>query len=153
MHFLDAKQTVRQTDWEHIYAEACGSCSLRQICGGLFDRGNAYDPAELYPVFVSRDAVVEAIIHDPRDPSYGHRTLAEWQKDFDERVAETLAAREGATQRPSLEGMQPQDGPAVGRVTDQGIRLYEAKRRSEGKKAAELGVTMEKLDAPQEPKS
>jgi hypothetical protein len=153
VHFLDAKQTVRQTDWEHIYAPACSSCSLRQICGGLFDRGNAYDPAELYPVFVSRDAVVEAIIHDPRDPSYGHRTLAEWQKDFDQRVAESLAAREG-TPRASLEDMQPQDGPAVGRVTDQGIRLFEAKRRSEGKKAAELGVAMEKLDAQStEPKS
>src|SRR4051812_18864016 len=45
VHFLDAKQTVRQTDWEHIYAPSCASCSLRTICGGLFDRGNAYDPA------------------------------------------------------------------------------------------------------------
>nr|HMR10856.1 radical SAM protein [Polyangiaceae bacterium] len=56
VHFLDAKQTVRQTSWGHIYAEGCKQCSLRTICGGLFDRGNAYDPAELAPVFVSRDA-------------------------------------------------------------------------------------------------
>ena len=48
VHFLDAKQTVRQTDWEHIYSEGCARCSLRTICGGLFDRGNAYDPDELH---------------------------------------------------------------------------------------------------------
>jgi hypothetical protein len=42
--------------------------------------------------------------------------------------------------------MQPSDAPAVGRVTDQGIRLFEAKRRSEAKKAAELGVAQEKTD-------
>jgi MoaA/NifB/PqqE/SkfB family radical SAM enzyme len=82
VHFLDAKQTVRQTSWEHIYADACEACSLRTICGGLFDRGDAYDPAELHPVFVSRDAIVEQILKDPRDPSYRFRSLGEWQKDF-----------------------------------------------------------------------
>src|SRR5580693_7833298 len=128
VHFLDAKQTVRQTSWEHIYADACEACSLRTICGGLFDRGDAYDPAELHPVFVSRDAIVEQILEDPRDPSYRFRSLAEWQKDFEERVAETLAARaerEEATRsdapRSTLNGMQPSDAPAVGRVTDQGL--------------------------------
>lgn len=153
VHFLDNKQTVRQTSWEHIYAEACDACSLRTICGGLFDRGNAYDPAELHPVFVPRDAIVEAIINDPHDPSYALRTLPAWQKDFDQRVAETLEARaarerEQGSQAPGaprseLNGMQITDGPAVGLVTEQGLRLFEAKRRAESKKAAELGVAME----------
>lgn len=154
VHFLDSKQTVRQTDWEHIYAEACSACSLRQICGGLFDRGNAYDPAELSPVFVSRDAVVEAILRDPRDPSYAFRTLEEWQRDFDARIAESAAGRAARARdlapgepRSSLNGMQPADAPRVGRVTPQGQRLFEAKRRSESKKAAELGVAMERVDA------
>ncbi|MFT3769670.1 MAG: radical SAM protein [Minicystis sp.] len=159
VHFLDAKQTVRQTNWEHIYADACESCSLRTICGGLFDRGNAYDPAELYPVFVSRDAVVEAIIKDPRDPSYAFRSLDEWQRDFDARIQETIAARaarekdlpEGAP-RSLLNGMQATDAPPVGMVTEQGIRLFEAKRRSEAKKAAELGVAQEKTDLARPPK-
>ncbi len=159
VHFLDSKQTVRQTDWEHIYSPSCEACSLRTICGGLFDRGNAYDPAELYPVFVSRDAIVEAIIKDPRDPSYEFRTLADWQRDFDKRIAETIEARNAReaklraeghrdehSARADLNGMQVNDGPAVGMVTDQGLRLFEAKRRSEGKKAAELGVSMEKTD-------
>jgi MoaA/NifB/PqqE/SkfB family radical SAM enzyme len=160
VHFLDAKQTVRQTDWEHIYAPSCDACSLRTICGGLFDRGAAYDPAELYPVFVSRDAVVEAIIKDPRDPSYEHRTLADWQKDFDVRIAETLAARSArearlpeGEPRSSLNGMQVEGAPAVGMVTEQGIRLYAAKRKSESKKAAELGVSMEKTELALPPKA
>ncbi len=40
--------------------------------------------------------------------------------------------------------MQVSDGPAVGRVTEQGIRLFEAKRAAESRKAEALGVTMEK---------
>ena len=151
VHFLDSKQTVRQTSWEHIYADSCDACSLRTICGGLFDRGNAYDPAELYPVFVPRDAIVEAIISDPHDPSYELRTLPAWQKDFDHRIAETLEARLARELSPraplaELNGMQVADGPSVGMVTEQGMRLFEAKRRSESKKAAELGVTMEKTE-------
>ncbi len=143
VHFLDHKQTVRQTSWEHIYSEACDACSLRTICGGLFDRGAAYDPAELSPVFVSRDAVVQSIITDPRDPSYPLRSLAAWQKDFDERVAETLAAA-GEKRAAELTDVQVQDGPAVGMVTEQGIRLFAAKRKAEAKKAEALGVAMEK---------
>jgi MoaA/NifB/PqqE/SkfB family radical SAM enzyme len=157
VHFLDAKQTVRQTSWEHIYADSCESCSLRTICGGLFDRGNAYDPAELHPVFVSRDAVVEAIIKDPRDPSYAYRSLADWQRDFDARIQETLEARAArerelpaGSPRSLLNGMQETGSPSVGMVTDQGQRLFEAKRRTEARKAAELGVVQEKVE-PTEP--
>ena len=55
VHFLDEKGTVRQTSWDHCYAEVCAVCSVRTICGGLFDRGRGYDQAELYPVFVIQD--------------------------------------------------------------------------------------------------
>lgn len=151
VHFLDHKQTVRQTHWEHIYTEACERCTLRTICGGLFDRGNAYDPAELAPVFVSRDAVVEAILKDPHDPSFAFRSLDAWKKDFEERMEETKRLREareralGEGAAPStLNGMQVNDAPAVGLVTEQGIRLYQAKRKAESKKAEALGVAMER---------
>lgn len=143
VHFLDHKQTVRQTSWEHVYAEACDACSLRTICGGLFDRGNAYDPAELSPVFVSRDAVVEAILSDGHDPSFRFRSLADWQKDFDARIAETLA--------PSSQAPVP--APDVGQVTEQSVRLYEAKRRSEAKRAEALGVQQEPLHLPVLPRA
>jgi MoaA/NifB/PqqE/SkfB family radical SAM enzyme len=142
VHFLDNKQTVRQTDWEHIYAPSCEACSLRTICGGLFDRGDAYDRAELYPVFVSRDAIVEKIIRDPHDPSYPFRTIEAWRKDFDARVA---AARQAQNDRRGVE-MRVEGAPPVGAVTEQGLRLFEAKRRTEGKKAAEIGLEMERVE-------
>ncbi len=157
VHFLDNKQTVRQTDWEHIYSESCDRCSLRTICGGLFDRGNGYDPAELHPVFVSRDTVVESIIRDPSDPSYEFRSIESWQKDFDQRCADTLAGR--IKKRPSgpdspengpaddlpPEQMRPQ-GPAVGAITEQSQKLYETKRRREGQKAEKAGIRLEHAD-------
>jgi MoaA/NifB/PqqE/SkfB family radical SAM enzyme len=151
VHFLDAKQTVRQTDWEHIYAEGCASCSLRSICGGLFDRGNAYDPGELYPVFVDRDAVVEKVIHDQHDPSYEFRTIEAWRADFNRRVAEASAH---GPRRPSGPddgpgpGMKPPGAPQVGQITEQGLRLFESKRHSEGRKAAQHGIALERVDDP-----
>jgi len=71
VHFLDDKGTVRQTEWGHLYAPVCEACSLRAICGGLFDRGGAYDPAELSPVFVDPRPIVQRIVHDLRsDPAW-----------------------------------------------------------------------------------
>lgn len=156
VHFLDAKQTVRQTDWEHIYADACGACSLRLICGGLFDRGQGYDPAELAPVFVDRDQIVRAILEDPADPSYRDRypTLDAWKRDFDVRIEETraraaqraaLRAEHGDLDMPPPEMREP-DAPQVGQVTDCGRRLFESKRKREAEKAAATGVRMERTD-------
>jgi MoaA/NifB/PqqE/SkfB family radical SAM enzyme len=139
VHFLDAKQTVRQTDWGHIYADACDSCTLRDICGGLFDRGAAYDPVELAPQFVDRDVVVRAIIEDAEDPSYHLRDLLAWKRAFAARIDRVP---EPQTADPAL--------VAVGRVTDAGVRLYQAKRRREGKLAEAGGVTQE-LAAEDEP--
>jgi radical SAM family protein len=146
VHFLDAKQTVRQTDWEHIYTATCGVCSLRTICGGLFDRGHAYDPGELAPVFTDRDAIVEKIIQDPDDPSYAFRSVDEWRVDFDRRLAEagpkpSLAERENTPPR-------AMDAPAVGTITDQSVRLFESKRAAEARKAMALGVAQERVETP-----
>ncbi len=156
VHFLDAKQTVRQTDWEHVYSDACGACSLRHICGGLFDRGNGYDPGELAPVFIDPDAVVRAILDDPSDPSYRDRfrSLDAWRADFAVRMEETRAraaaraasraAGEHDDDEPPPEMREP-DAPPVGRVTDRGRRLFEAKLRKEAEKADELGVRQERI--------
>ena len=62
VHFLDDKGTVRQTVFRHGKAAVCAGCSLDEICGGLFDMGGWYDPAELHAVFVSREAVVERVL-------------------------------------------------------------------------------------------
>ncbi len=137
VHFLDDKQTVRQTEWDHIYADACQVCSLRQICGGLFDRGDAYDPAELAPVFVDMESVVRKVIEDPADPSYALRNYAAWRVDFKRRLSE-----QREQDRRSL--AQVQDGAlAVGKVTERGRKLYEAKRRRERKLAEQQNIAQE----------
>jgi MoaA/NifB/PqqE/SkfB family radical SAM enzyme len=64
VHFLDDKGTVRQTDFVHAKSEACKSCSLDAVCGGLFELGEHYDLNELHPVFVSKDAVVAKVLAD-----------------------------------------------------------------------------------------
>jgi MoaA/NifB/PqqE/SkfB family radical SAM enzyme len=137
VHFLDDKQTVRQREWGHKYAEVCESCSLRSICGGVFDRGDAYDPAELYPVFVSRDAIVEQILNDPRDPSFGKLTLEQWKARFD---GPPRPASESSDIPPESMRLA---GPTVGQVTEKSRKLFEAKRRAEAKKAEKFGVELE----------
>jgi MoaA/NifB/PqqE/SkfB family radical SAM enzyme len=131
VHFLDAKQTVRQTDWEHRYAPGCAACSLRKICGGLFDRGDAYDPAELAPQFIDPEPVVRAILEDPRDPSFSRVSLAQWRAEFSDRAKQTGS-------------MGQVDGLAVGERSAAGERLFAARRRAEGRKAEALGVMMER---------
>lgn len=136
VYFLDAKQGVRQTEWDHLYAPGCDRCSLREICGGLFDRGDGYDPAELAPVFVDRDRVVEAILDDPSDPARERMSLARWRQVHAERVARAKAeaAREDRTRL-----------PVVGQITDKGLRRFEAKRRAEARRTAERNLQMERI--------
>jgi MoaA/NifB/PqqE/SkfB family radical SAM enzyme len=153
VHFLDAKQTVRQTDWEHIYADGCAVCTLRPICGGLFDRGNAYDPGELYPVFIDRDAVVEKILRDPKDPSFQFTSMDAWREDFARRMEEARKqpARPKRSEDETLRDMTDPNAPAVGMVTEQGLRLFRSKREAEARKAAQLGVSQEDLGDVQGP--
>jgi sulfatase maturation enzyme AslB (radical SAM superfamily) len=156
VHFLDAKQTVRQVDWQHIYAPGCEACTLRPICGGIFDRGQAYDPRELAPVFVPMDDVVHKVITDPDDPSYPLRTLDAWRADFARRTAEaSAAARTGITpggedpaqaEARRLEAMRIEGAGPVGVVTEQSLRLFAAKRRAEGRRAAQAGIAMERTE-------
>lgn len=144
VHFLDAKQTVRQVDWGHKYSEACSVCSVRTICGGLYDKGDAYDVAELAPVFVDRDTIVEQIITDPSDPSYPLRTVAAWRSDFDRRLEEAVAQGRAGALGVQGGGMQIGIGPAVGQVTEAGQKTYATKRRTEGRRASKLGIAQER---------
>lgn len=143
VHFLDAKQTVRQTEWDHIYTDACRACSVRQICGGLFDRGDAYDPAELAPVFIDMEPIVRKVIEDPADPSYELREYGAWTQDFQRRLSEQ---REGS--RRSLATMQDDAVLPVGQVTERGRKLFEAKRRRERRLADEQNIAQEAVVDP-----
>lgn len=133
VHFLDEKQTVRQTEWDHLYAEACSICSLRTICGGLFDRGNAYDPNELYPLFVPLRSVVEKVLSDRSDPSFSGQSYQDWLQSFRLRLTDA---------RSEWERTKTNTIP-VGQVTDEGQRLYLKKRRAEARRAGQLGIRME----------
>lgn len=137
VHFLDDKQTVRQQEWGHKYSEVCERCSLRSICGGVFDRGDAYDAGELHPVFVSRDAIVERILNDRNDPSFGKLTLEQWKERFDGPPAP--ANNDSDLPPPSMREEKLQ----VGAVTEKSRKLYETKRRRESAKAEKAGVSME----------
>jgi MoaA/NifB/PqqE/SkfB family radical SAM enzyme len=64
VHFLDEKGTVRQTNFVHPKAEVCKSCSLNDVCGGLFELGDHYDLGELYPVFVPKEDIVRKVLAD-----------------------------------------------------------------------------------------
>jgi MoaA/NifB/PqqE/SkfB family radical SAM enzyme len=139
VHFLDEKQTVRQTDWGHLYGEACAGCALRPICGGLFDRGGAYDPAELAPVFSSMDPIVQRILEDPADPSHPLRTLAAWKADFAVRLAE---ARTPKATRP--DAMRDPEAPRVGVITGESLLRYQKKRQAEAKLAGRTGLKQER---------
>lgn len=131
VHFLDDKQTVRQTDWGHVYTEACDACTLRSICGGLFDRGEGYDPAELHPVFVPLQPVVEHVLGDGTDPSQKAISFAQWKKRFTRSEGESRPQRDAS--------LIP-----VGRITNRGERLYAAKRKAEERKAGATGIAMER---------
>jgi MoaA/NifB/PqqE/SkfB family radical SAM enzyme len=141
VHFLDDKQTVRQRDWGHLYADVCEACTLRSICGGLFDRGGAYSTDELNPVFVNRDHIVRQIIFDPTDPSRRFSDFEQWRREFDEMLPDGPApSNASASDGPPRAAA---DGPAVGRVTERGVRLYGAKRKAEARRASKTGVNME----------
>ena len=65
VHFLDEKGTIRQTDFVHAKAPVCDSCTLNDVCGGLFELGDHYDLNELAPVFVDPAPIVRKVLEDP----------------------------------------------------------------------------------------
>lgn len=138
VHFLDDKQMVRVQHHGHMYTEACESCSLRPICGGLFERGSGYDPSELYPVFVSMRQIVERILDDSEgDPTHVPMRYVEWEEAF--AAHNELLDPHDYEHPPTVV-----NGPSVGKVTDRGRRVYDSKRAAETRKASRTGVQMER---------
>ncbi len=140
VHFLDDKQTVRQTDWEHLYSDACKPCSLRPICGGLFDRGGAYDPKELSPVFVDMRPIVERVLRDETDPSFSPPTYDDW-----------LAGRAAYEARPKANTMREPDAPPVGFVSEESVKRFSAKHRAKARLAERTGVQLDRTGEPEDP--
>ena len=80
--------------------------------------------------------MVKKIIHDPSDPSYSLRTIEQWRTEFDlYNSAPHAPDKAASTNDPTL--------PTVGEITDKGLKLYKAKRTSEGRKADKGQIRME----------
>ncbi len=62
VHFLDDKGEFTQTDFFHDKAPVCADCRLGPICAGLYDLGGAFDPKELYAVFLDPEDIVARIL-------------------------------------------------------------------------------------------
>ena len=66
IHFLDGKGTVRQApgSFYHRKHERCSACTVSAICGGVFERGDMYDPDEVYPLFVDATTIARRVLGD-----------------------------------------------------------------------------------------
>ncbi len=66
VNFLDEKGKVNQSEFVHEKSKVCSSCSLDSICAGLYDSGGAYDPRELYPIFLDTAPIIKKIKKQPK---------------------------------------------------------------------------------------
>ena len=138
VHFLDEKQMVRVQHHGHLFAEACESCTMRPVCGGVFERGNGYDTAELYPLFVPMRDLVERILQDPEgDPTHVPMAYDEWEVAFAAHTA-NITPHDPHTPPTVV------DGPSVGKLTAAGKRVFDSKRSAESRKADRMGVRLER---------
>ena len=62
VHFLDDKDTVRQTDFFHDKTDICKHCKLNEICAGVYELHTYLDPNELYPVYVDPEPIRKKIL-------------------------------------------------------------------------------------------
>ncbi len=49
VHFLDFRDTIHETQWDHGKAPECKTCDLNHICGGIYEREKYYDFVKVYP--------------------------------------------------------------------------------------------------------
>ena len=63
-HFLDQRGAVRQGPdaFVHLHHRCCDVCTLKPICAGLYERTEAYDPAELAPRFIDPEPIRRRIV-------------------------------------------------------------------------------------------
>lgn len=64
VYFLDEKELRLQKGWSYGKQDCCKSCSLDEICPGLYQMDKYFSSEELYPVFVSKDSIIKRILAD-----------------------------------------------------------------------------------------
>ena len=49
VHFLDFRETMHETEWDHGKHPDCKTCDLNSICGGIYEREKYYHFVNVYP--------------------------------------------------------------------------------------------------------
>ncbi len=49
VHFLDFREMIHETQWDHGKDEKCKKCDLEAICGGVYEREKYYHFVHVYP--------------------------------------------------------------------------------------------------------
>lgn len=49
VHFLDFRETIHETEWEHGKKPECKNCDLASICGGVYEQEKYYHYVKVYP--------------------------------------------------------------------------------------------------------
>lgn len=64
VYFLDSKGLIRQKRWSYGKAGCCHSCSVCEICAGLYQMDKFFSSEELYPLFIDKEEVKKKIAFD-----------------------------------------------------------------------------------------
>jgi len=49
VHFLDFREMIHETQWEHEKLDKCKSCDLNNICSWIYEHNKFYDFVDVYP--------------------------------------------------------------------------------------------------------
>lgn len=68
IYFLDKKRFVKQkgskSSLGYVKANCCNDCWLNELCAGLYGGNQYYSLAELYPVFVFKDRIINKVLYN-----------------------------------------------------------------------------------------
>jgi len=65
INFLDERENFRESSWKYGKGQACLSCSLNDICAGLWDLGGAFDESELKAQSRDPEQIVQKVKKNP----------------------------------------------------------------------------------------
>ncbi len=66
VHFLDFREMMHETDWDHGKHLECKTCDLNSICWGVYEREKYYDFVKVYPQKLEkleREDILKKITH------------------------------------------------------------------------------------------
>lgn len=64
IYFLDKRGLLKQENFIYQKSSVCQFCFLNKICAGLYQMDKHYSSQELYPVFVSKEKIVQKVLSD-----------------------------------------------------------------------------------------